>query len=108
MTRDRVTPSTRSGPPVTDGVRPPGAADVEQMVANHPLWVPGRGSPAVPFGPRLSLPGHAALPPLLHHAPRRSGRRRDGVPPAARPGGLRPPARIGHLLAPPAGQAGQS
>ncbi len=74
------------------------------------MVMPGRGRTAVV--PRresrpLSLPGHATLPPLLHHAPRRPGGRRDAVAPPPVACGLRAPARLRDLLAAAAGQEGQ-
>ena len=74
-------------------------------------------SPCMPFGrrpgamrPRFDRRGrhgrsdrypcaHATLPPLLRHAPRRPGRRRDAVPSAAPARRLRAPAGLGDLLA---------
>ena len=65
------------------------------------------GAPDASEEPRPLSFADAPVPALLHDAPRRSGRRRDAVAPAAAPGRLRPPARLRDLLAAAARQAGQ-
>ena len=82
----------------------PGRPCSTDAVAVRPA---GRRNPRRPVGPRLSLRGHAPVPPLLHHAPRRPVRSRDGVPSVAAARRLRPPARLGDLFAAAARQARQ-
>ena len=60
-----------------------------------------------PVARPLSCVGHATLPPVLHHAPRRSRRCRDAVASTAPARGLPAPAGLGDLLAVAVGQAGQ-
>ena len=64
------------------------------------------GSRQAPSEARPILTGHAPEPAVLHHAPRRPGRRRDAVASSAAPRRLRPPARLRDLLAPAARRSG--
>ena len=85
------------------------------MVPARPRRVMQRAERPTARGDPPSLPGRAArlsfadatFEPLLHHAPRRSRRRGDAVTPAAAAGRLRPPARLGDLLAAAARLPGQ-
>src|SRR5262245_41444476 len=65
-------------------------------VSGTPGTLAGRSAPG---GARPLSFADAPESPLLHDASRRSGRRRDGVAPAAAPGRLRPPTGVRDLLA---------
>src|SRR3954454_7627389 len=96
-----VTPSNAADPfgqaRPYDRVRP--AAGVDRKVTR----VTRRAGRSVAADDRAARPAiltaHATLPSLLHDAPRRPLRRRDGVASPAAAGGLRPPTRLGDLFA---------
>ena len=104
--------------PPTDPWRPPDPGRVAPPTRSAGSnWGTGpaarhgpRSSPTRPDAAEAPRPlsfADAPLPDVLHDPARRSGRRRDAVASAARPGRLCPPARLGHLFAAAARQARQ-